>query len=266
MTNLLGSRVAFTIFGVDIYWYGIFITLGILVAFLLAFPLCKRKGLSSNVPYEILIAILPLGIICARLFSVLFDSGLSIADYFKFREGGMSIIGAVIGAATNGILADIFGRKKIIMATAIIFIVGSILCGLAPNILYGQEITNPSFQFFPFAVNINGVYYEALFFYESVLNLLGFVLLISLYWKLDIKGIATGSYLVYYGTVRFFLEPRRQAEYILKLGNIQISRLLSLVMILAGIAILIYVIVTFVKSKKLKKEKGENGKEVLHAE
>lgn len=44
------------------------------------------------------------------------------------------LIGAVIGAATNGILADIFGRKKIIMATAVIFIAGSILCGLAPNI------------------------------------------------------------------------------------------------------------------------------------
>lgn len=44
------------------------------------------------------------------------------------------LIGAVIGAATNGILADIFGRKKIIMATAIIFILGSILCAFAPNI------------------------------------------------------------------------------------------------------------------------------------
>ena len=44
------------------------------------------------------------------------------------------LIGAVIGAATNGILADMFGRKKIIMATAVIFILGSILCGLAPNI------------------------------------------------------------------------------------------------------------------------------------
>lgn len=45
------------------------------------------------------------------------------------------LIGAVIGAATNGILADIFGRKKIIIATAVIFIVGSILCAFAPNIL-----------------------------------------------------------------------------------------------------------------------------------
>lgn len=44
------------------------------------------------------------------------------------------LIGAVIGAATNGILADIFGRKKIIMATAVIFILGSILCAFAPNV------------------------------------------------------------------------------------------------------------------------------------
>ena len=44
------------------------------------------------------------------------------------------LIGAVIGAATNGVLADVFGRKKIIMTTAIIFILGSILCGFAPNV------------------------------------------------------------------------------------------------------------------------------------
>ena len=44
------------------------------------------------------------------------------------------LIGAVIGAATNGVLADIFGRKKIILATAIIFILGSIMCAFAPNI------------------------------------------------------------------------------------------------------------------------------------
>lgn len=44
------------------------------------------------------------------------------------------LIGAVIGAATNGVLADMFGRKKIIIATAIIFILGSIFCAFAPNI------------------------------------------------------------------------------------------------------------------------------------
>ena len=44
------------------------------------------------------------------------------------------LIGAVIGAATNGVLADMFGRKKIIMATAVIFIIGSIMCAFAPNV------------------------------------------------------------------------------------------------------------------------------------
>lgn len=44
------------------------------------------------------------------------------------------LIGAVIGAATNGVLADIFGRKKIIMATALIFILGSVMCAFAPNV------------------------------------------------------------------------------------------------------------------------------------
>lgn len=44
------------------------------------------------------------------------------------------LIGAVIGAATNGILADIFGRKKIILVTALIFILGSVMCAFAPNV------------------------------------------------------------------------------------------------------------------------------------
>lgn len=57
-----------------------------------------------------------------------------LTDYIQGFLVSSVLIGAVIGAATNGILADIFGRKKIIIATAVIFIVGSILCGLAPNI------------------------------------------------------------------------------------------------------------------------------------
>lgn len=57
-----------------------------------------------------------------------------LTDYIQGFLVSSVLIGAVIGAATNGILADIFGRKKIIIATAIIFIVGSILCAFAPNI------------------------------------------------------------------------------------------------------------------------------------
>ena len=58
----------------------------------------------------------------------------NLSDYLQGILVSSVLIGAVIGAATNGILADIFGRKKIIIATALIFITGSILCCLAPNI------------------------------------------------------------------------------------------------------------------------------------
>jgi len=260
----MGTRVAFTIFGVDIYWYGVFITLGILTAFLLSFILCKRKGLDSNLPYYIMVAILPLGILCARLFSVMFEPDLSIADYFNFRTGGMSIIGAVLGGAIGiGILCLV---KKINF-----FEVADVLCVVLilaqaigrwgnyfNNELYGQQIIDPALQFFPFAVEINGLYYEALFFYESILNLIGFVILICIYWFVKQKGLAVGGYLVYYGIVRFFLEPRRQADYILKLGDIQISRLFSLIMVVAGLAILTYILVKYLKNKnKLEEQKNE---------
>ncbi len=268
MTNFLLNRVAFSIFGVDIYWYGIIITAGILVAFFLAFALCKRKGMSSGIPYEIVIAILPLGILCARLFAVLFDSGLSITDYFKFREGGMSIIGAIIGGAIGIVLLCIIRKRNFFAITDVLCTVLILAQAIGRwgnyfnSELYGQLITNPALQKFPIAVLIDGQYYEALFFYESMLNLLGFVLIICLFWYIKDKGVATGAYFIYYGTVRFFLEPRRQAEYILKLGKWQISRVMSLVMILIGIGILTYVIIAHFKSKK--KEQTSETEKAVH--
>lgn len=59
----------------------------------------------------------------------------NLTDYTQGILVSSVLIGAVIGAGTNGILADIFGRKKIIIATALIFIIGSVACAFAPNII-----------------------------------------------------------------------------------------------------------------------------------
>jgi len=266
--KFLANRVAFTVFGVQVYWYGIIITSAIILAFCLAFILAKRKKLGSNLPYEILVAILPLGILSARLFSVIFEDSLTIADYFKFREGGMSIIGAIIGGCLGIIILCLVRKHNF-------FEVADLLCTLlilaqgigrwgnfANGEVYGQVITDPSLQFFPLAVNIDGIYYEALFFYESALDILGFVILICLYWFTNIKGLCLGSYLVYYGTVRAILEPRRQAEYILRLGKLPISQIMSFLMIALGIGVLIYVLLREIK----KKGKEDETKKVLHSD
>lgn len=264
MMNLLNGRVAFTIFGVEIYWYGIFITLAIVAAFLLSFLLCKKKGLSTNLPYEIIIAILPLGILCGRLFAVLFDSGMDITDFFKFRDGGMSIIGAVIGGAIGIVILCLIRKHNFLEVADLVCVVLILAQAIGRwgnyfnNELYGQEILNPALQKFPIAVEIDGKFYEALFFYESMLNLIGFAGLMCLYWFTKNKGLSVGAYLTYYGVIRFILEPRRQGQYILMLGNVQISRLMSGIMVAAGVAILIYVIIKIILEKK-KKEKEQNG-------
>ncbi len=72
------------------------------------------------------------GVISGALLYI--NESWNLSDYLQGILVSSVLIGAVIGAATNGILADMFGRKKIIIATAVIFIVGSILCGLAPNV------------------------------------------------------------------------------------------------------------------------------------
>ena len=72
------------------------------------------------------------GVISGALLFI--NESWNLSDYLQGILVSSVLIGAVIGAATNGILADIFGRKKIIIATAIIFISGSILCAAAPDI------------------------------------------------------------------------------------------------------------------------------------
>lgn len=73
------------------------------------------------------------GVISGALLFI--NESWNLADTTQGILVSSVLIGAVIGAATNGILADMFGRKKIIMATAVIFTLGSIMCAFAPNIL-----------------------------------------------------------------------------------------------------------------------------------
>lgn len=250
------SRVAFTIFGRDIYWYGIIITFAIVLAFVLAFVLAKRRSLNSNLPYEIIIAILPLGILSARLFSVIFEPGLTIADYFDFAGGGMSIIGAIIGGAVGIILLCLIRKHNFLEVADLLVVVLIMAQGIGRwgnyfnGEVYGQLVTNPALQHLPFAVEIDGKFYEALFFYESMLDLLGFAGLMCMFWFIKQKGWCVATYLVYYGTIRAILETRRQAEFVLKLGGVAVSQVMSFVMIAAGVGIFVYLIIKNFKTKK----------------
>ena len=260
MSYLL-NRVAFTIGSVDIYWYGIIIAVAIAVAFGLSFALLKAKGLNNDLPIDLFLAIVPLGIICARLFSVLFDSGSSILDFFKFRQGGMSIIGAVIGGVIGLTILCLIKKYNFLKVADVIVPVLILAQAIgrwgnyANGEVYGIATVSESLQFFPMSVFVNGEWHLALFFYECVLNLIGFALLMILYFKTKKAGICTATYLVYYGVIRSILESLRDEQYILKWGNVPVSQLVSVLFIIAGISIFIYLIAYNNKSKGRQNER-----------
>ena len=260
------NKVAFTLFGVDVYYYGIIMAIAIFACLIAALILCKVKKIDTGKPVEIFISIVPAGILCARLFSVIFEDGLTLADYFNFRTGGMSIMGAVIGGAIGMLVYKLITKQSFLaladIATSVLLLGQSIgrWGNYVNNEVYGQQISNPSLQFFPFGVEINGTWFEALFFWESVLSIIGFIAIVIVYLKTKKTGLATGMYFLYYGIVRVILEGRRQTDFILKLGNVPVSALISSLFIAVGLAIIILLIVKSVRGKK----EYDSGRKEIH--
>ena len=96
---------SFQIFGFDIYYYAVCIVVGILVATGVVALMFKQRNIPVDWTIDLLLCILPLGIVGARTFYVVTDPSTSIAEWFTgFRDGGLSIIGGVIGGALGVVL------------------------------------------------------------------------------------------------------------------------------------------------------------------
>ena len=92
--------------GFDLYWYGVCIATGVLLAFLLASYQCKRRGYKSDLAIDMLIAVLIGAVIGARGYYVIFEwnryfvSGDIVAtlkNIVDIRSGGLAIYGGIIG-------------------------------------------------------------------------------------------------------------------------------------------------------------------------
>jgi len=266
MNNLLSvDRVAFTIGGYEVYWYGIIMCCSIIVAVLVATLYCKLCGYDVEMPLNIALVIVPTGVLAARLFAVLFDSSLSLSDYFNFRTGGMSIIGAIIGGGLGLLVYCIIKKDKDKLRyfdTLCVVLILAQAIGRWGNYfnseVYGKVIDATSWMAkFPFAVEIDGVFYQALFFYEFVLNMIGFGILSLIFIKTRTSGYTTAGYLVYYGIVRTILETFRQEEFILKFLGLPISQICSALMIAFGVAMFVFV---QLKKSNVKVKKNEQKK------
>lgn len=259
MQNLLNPGITIPIGdGFTIYYYAIIIVFGIICAAVVAGILFKHRNLPADWILDLLLCVLPLGIIGARTFYCLTDPSTSIADWFtKFRAGGLSIIGGVIGG-TLGVVLFCLIHKLNFLRVADCVVPGVILAqaigrwgNFANQEVYGPEITNPSLQWFPMGVFIDDVqeWHYAFFFYESVLNLLIFIGLFLLMWKFTKKphGLALSGYLFGYGVVRSIMEPLRDSQFILG-SSLPISQVFALCMSIGGAVLFVAILLV---NKKL---------------
>ena len=252
------NNVFFSFGGITIYWYSITMLLGILTGIYIAMEEAKRQGLSNYLDNLIFYLIL-FGIIGARMYYVIFEFDAykyNLLDIFKVWEGGLAIYGAVIAGALVIVYYAKKHKQSIIKTTDI----------LVPGLIIGQAIGRWG-NFFngeahgyavSFAIlkkqhlhkmHINGSYYLPTFLYESIWCLLGFIILL-LIRKITKrkKGIVTYSYFIWYGTGRLFIEELRTDS--LYIGNIRVSQLVSIILIIIGI---IGIIINLIKRKEVKK-------------
>lgn len=268
MTN--PDRVAFNVFGRDIYWYGVLIAVGILSAIFLAMREAKRKGMHEDTVLDLCLLIIPCGIIGARLYYVLCELDQYMHNPIEMLyiwNGGLAIYGGVIG----GMIAMwLYSKKKKIrfLKLADIMAPGLVLAqglGRWGNFFnqeaFGLPITNEKLMWFPFAVRIDGPhmfndaactnpYHLATFFYESVWCFLVFIFLWVRRKKFKHDGDVFLWYAFLYSFERMFVEGLRGDSLWLIDGVIRISQLLSALMF---VGIGLFFIIRSNKEKKLGK-------------
>lgn len=251
--------VLFDLFLFDVSWYGFLIGCAFLLAVVIACELMPERGLKKDLPYDLIWWIFPLSIVGARIAFVV--NNLEMYDTFwemcAVWNGGLSIYGGVMGGAIGLVICCLIKKANPISAmdcVAPVLILGQAIgrWGNFANMeVYGWEITNDALKWFPFGVEINGTWHLANFFYESILNLAGFFILLFLLRKTKKKGLVTCTYLMYYSFIRFFLEGLRDPQFIMVIPgtNIEWSTLTSIITFSVGAIGLLAILILHLKNK-----------------
>ena len=241
------NNVAFNILGKDIYWYGIIITFGLVLGIILAKKDEKKYGISWDDITSYIIYAIIFGFICARIYYVIFKWDYyshHLDEIIKIWHGGIAIYGGIIGALITGI---IFCKKKNINFLN--------LCDFgAPYLALAQSIgrwgnfvnreayggaTNSFLRMGIFDSQINEyIYVHPTFLYESIANLLVFIILLCVKKNQKFDGQIFYLYMILYGIARACIEGLRTDS--LYLGPLRISQILAIVFV--GIFTTLYII------------------------
>lgn len=220
-----------------IMWYALLIVSGIILAYIIGSREYRRLGGNMDDLINILVYAIPFAIICARIYYVVFslDSYKSFADVLKIWEGGLAIYGGIIGAVAVVIIYCKRHKLNLLMhldVAAYGFMIGQAI-GRWGNFVNGEAYGSPTDL--PWRMIVNGTVAHPTFLYESLWNVLGFILIWSTRKKNYFNGRSACFYLIWYGTGRMFIELLRTDS--LMLGGIRVSSLLSGLLVVLGVVL-----------------------------
>ena len=259
------SPVAFTVFGKDIYWYGIIIAAGFLLAVFYMLARAKDFGITQDDVLDMILWAVPIGVICARLYYCIFYWELYADDPISILyiwEGGLAIYGGIIGGFLFGGLACKWRKVPVLPMfdlTAMGFLVGQ-CCGRWGNFFnqeaFGCNTTLPwgmfsettrAYLMGSTVTAQSGVTIDPnlpvhpTFLYESIWCFVGFLLLFRYIKKRKFNGDIALRYMIWYGAGRFWIEALRTDSLMLVPSiGLRASQLVAGIAVVVGVAAEIY--------------------------
>lgn len=277
------NSVAFTIGKIQIPWYSLIITTGIVLAVLYVWFRFKESGLTIDDLLDFTLAVVPSGVVGARLYYVIFqfdyfyvpgDFGETFLNIIDIPSGGLAIYGGIIAGGLAAVIMAHF--KKIKLLKILDFLAPAVMMAqsvgrwgnftnveafggptrlpwrmCSPKItrnLYANELINDE-EFFEASFGAIGAH--PTFLYESLWNLIGFLAIYFIFVRRKklhkIDGQIFYMYLIWYGLGRFLIEGLRTDSLYLIPGVIRVSQLVALLSFAAGIGLMIFGLVRFFK-------------------
>ena len=233
--------IAFSILGLDIRWYGILIATGMIIAVLLSYFRAPRFEIEKDDVYNAALIMIPVGVIGARIYYVLFNWKYYAGDFMQMiniRGGGLAIHGGLIFAA---LAVYIYCRiKKIDFLNLFDLYFPTVALAQAigrwGNFFNGEA--HGSETDLPWAIIVDGKHVHPTFLYESIWCVLIFILLSALSKRRKFVGQITALYMILYSIERFFVEGLRTDS--LMIGELRQAQVISVCAFVVGILIYLY--------------------------
>ena len=259
------DRVAFELFGKEIYWYGVIIMLGIIAAFVHAYLRGKREGVTFDDILDMGLYTVVFGVIGARLYYVLFSlkdhTYESFWDVIAIWDGGLAIYGGVICGCTALVVTALIKKINplkvmdmvgpgVMLAQAIgrwgNFVNGEAFGGVVaeghPLYFMRMGVMSQFSQSYckEQGLSITDMYdYHPTFLYESLWNIVGFVTITLLYRKKKFNGQVALMYFAWYGFGRMFIEMLRTDSLYIGTSNVRVSVVVAAVGFVVSVGLMI---------------------------